>query len=37
MLILAEMLVAAQAIPDPVALNDPSVTLKSILRAPIPV
>ena len=34
---LAEMLIAAEAVPDPAALSDPSVTLKSILRAPIPV
>jgi len=31
---LAEMLIAAQTAPDPATLSDPSVTLKSILRAP---
>jgi 3-phenylpropionate/trans-cinnamate dioxygenase ferredoxin reductase subunit len=34
---LAEMLIAARATPNPAALNDPSITLKSILRAPTPV
>jgi 3-phenylpropionate/trans-cinnamate dioxygenase ferredoxin reductase subunit len=34
---LAEMLIAARATPNPTALNDPSITLKSILRAPTPV
>lgn len=31
---LAEMLIAAQAAPDPATLADPGVTRKSLLRAP---
>ncbi len=34
---LAEMLIAARAAPDPAVLSDPSVTLKSLLRAPATV
>jgi 3-phenylpropionate/trans-cinnamate dioxygenase ferredoxin reductase component len=32
---LAEMLIAHRAAPDPAALADPAVTLKSVLRAPV--
>lgn len=34
---LAEMLIAVRAAPDPAALADPGVALKSLLRAPAPV
>ena len=32
---LAEMLIARRAAPDPAALADPGVTLKSVLRSPV--
>jgi 3-phenylpropionate/trans-cinnamate dioxygenase ferredoxin reductase subunit len=32
---LAEMLIARRAAPDPAALADPGVALKSVLRSPV--
>jgi hypothetical protein len=32
---LADMLIARRAAPDPAALADPGVPLKSVLRAPV--